>query len=64
MTITEIRKDLKKNSNLEHAKIARRFFKTSPGQYGYGDHFLGIRVPVIRKIVSRYQKKITLDQKE
>lgn len=37
-----------------------RFFKTSPGQYGHGDRFLGIRVPETRAIVKEAKKDMTL----
>jgi 3-methyladenine DNA glycosylase AlkD len=47
--------ELKQKSNKSQALHAKRFFKTNKGEYGYGDLFLGVKVPVIRQIASRYQ---------
>jgi len=50
MTAEIIRKQLRKAADKDKAKILQRFFKTDPGEYGEGDIFLGISVPVLRKL--------------
>jgi 3-methyladenine DNA glycosylase AlkD len=52
--IETIRKEIKRLADPEKAKILQRFFKTGPGQYGAGDVFAGITVPVTRKLARKY----------
>lgn len=42
------------------ARTAARYFQSGPGQYGEGDLFLGIRVPVIRETARQFNT-LTLD---
>ena len=50
MSLNELKKSVQENANKEHAKIMQRFFKTGKGEYGEGDKFIGLKVPVQRKI--------------
>ena len=56
MSLIEIKKEIKKNANPQKAELLQRFFKTGPGQYGEGDIFLGIMVPVQRSIAKKYKE--------
>ena len=37
--------------NEQQRQILMGFFKTAPGEYGYGDEFLGLKVPQTREVV-------------
>ena len=42
-------------ANPRIAGPSQQFFKTSPGDYGYGDRFLGIRVPTLRRVAREFR---------
>lgn len=53
--LNEIQEKLAALSDPEDARFLQGFFKTGPGQYGDGDLFRGIRVPVLRKLSKSYK---------
>lgn len=59
----DITKELHAHADPKKAVNYSRFFKTGKGEYGEGDIFLGIVVPVQRKI-SRQYKNLSLKETE
>ena len=55
MTANDIQARLRSLGNPKDATFLVGFFKTGPGQYGEGDQFIGVRVPVIRKVAKEFK---------
>jgi 3-methyladenine DNA glycosylase AlkD len=53
-TAAAVRARLRSLADERVAKSSRSFFKTARGDYGYGDRFLGIRVPTLRKTAREF----------
>jgi len=52
--LKKIIRETKSHENKAQAAVLRRFFKTAPGQYGAGDKFLGLYVPLQRSLAHKY----------
>ena len=48
--------------NEQQRRVLMGFFKTAPGDYGYGDEFLGLKVPQTREVVKSVVKDISLKE--
>jgi len=62
--LEELKQELDKKKNSEQGKFLSRYFKTGKGEYGEGDIFLGIKVPMMREISDRYKELDLKDVKE
>ncbi len=51
MTAKEIISYMESLRNEEQRRVLMGFFKTGAGEYGYGDEFLGLKVPQTREVV-------------
>ena len=55
MSINTIRQALQSHADPVRAEHSKRFFKTGAGQYGEGDIFIGVTVPLMRKIARTHR---------
>ena len=60
-TAKEIIEYIESLRNEEQRENLMRFFKTAPGEYGYGDEFLGLKVPETREVVKAAVKRVASD---
>jgi len=54
MSYKKIISEIKRKSDKKRAVISQSFFKTKEGEYGEGDIFLGLTVPVQRSIALKF----------
>ena len=62
MIAKEVIKALKTLATEERRKVNEWFFKTGKGEYGYGDIFLGVTAPDIRRIAKKFSQEISLQE--
>ena len=60
-TAKEIIEHMESLRNEEQRRILMRFFKTGKGEYGFGDEFLGLKVPQTRQVVKLVWKDLPLN---
>src|SRR5581483_7318030 len=53
--LVEFRAALQKLGSPEKARLAARYFKTGAVEYGAGDTFIGVTVPMLRKLATSYE---------
>lgn len=53
--VIELQNELTGLGNPVIAEHSQRYFKTGPGEYGEGDLFIGVRVPVVRAVGKQFR---------
>ena len=57
MPVLKIRRSLRRLADTNTALVLQRFFKTGPGEYGEGDVFVGIKIPILRKLAAEFEEE-------
>lgn len=64
MKATEVQEVLSSLGDSSTASFLQRYFKTGPGEYGDGDFFRGIRVPVLKRLAKEFQDVALTETKQ
>ena len=56
ISLPALRSRLRQLASPARARNLSWFFKTAPGEYGAGDRFIGIRVPVLRRLAREFRQ--------
>ena len=60
----KLNNEILSRQDAEQAVNLSRFFKTGKGQYGEGDKFLGVKVPVTREVVKQCWRETSFEDLE
>ncbi len=61
-TAKDIIRFMESQNTDEQRQVPTRFFKTATGEYGYGDEFLGLKVPQTREVVRHVARETELNE--
>jgi 3-methyladenine DNA glycosylase AlkD len=62
--VQAVKEELAQYQDPQKAEFLLRYFKATPGGYGEGDSFIGVKVPYQRKVARKFYKNVTLEDIE